>query len=56
MPNWTHNIVGFEAPKNKLQEIKNKLSSDKNVFDFNNLVPMPKHSETFYAEGSLGDK
>lgn len=56
MPNWTHNIVGFEASKNKLQEIKNKLSSDKNVFDFNNLIPMPKHSETFYAEGSLGDK
>ena len=56
MPNWTHNIVGFEAPKNKLQEIKKKLSSSKNVFDLNKILPMPKHSDTFYAKGSLCDK
>ena len=43
MPNWTHNIVGFEAPKNKLQEIKAKLSSDKNVFDFYNLIPISSY-------------
>lgn len=53
MPNWTHNIVGFEAPKNKLQEIKNKLSSGDNVFDFNKIIPMPKDSEDFKATGSL---
>ncbi|OUU16258.1 MAG: hypothetical protein CBC05_08685 [Crocinitomicaceae bacterium TMED45] len=56
MPNWTHNIVGFEAPKNKLEEIKAKLFSDKNVFDFNKVIPMPEHSEKFHAKGNLGDQ
>ena len=53
MPNWTENFVSFEGSKEKIKELKELFASDKQVFDFNKIVPMPEDSEDFKATGSL---
>tara|TARA_B100000085_G_scaffold228693_1_gene214720 strand:+ start:542 stop:985 length:444 start_codon:yes stop_codon:yes gene_type:complete len=53
MPNWTQNHVSFEGSKEKIIELKELFASDKSVFDFNKVVPMPEDSEDFQATGSL---
>lgn len=42
MPNWTHNIITISGSKDNLDAIKALLESDKTVFDFDRIVPMPK--------------
>ena len=56
MPNWTHNTFRIEASPQKIKELKNKFKSEGNVFDFNKILPMPKNSKKFKAEGNLGAK
>jgi hypothetical protein len=56
MPNWTTNYVTFEGSKEKMKHLKSVFASKKSVFDFNKILPMPKHSDTFFAEGSLGEE
>tara|TARA_R110000803_G_scaffold88783_1_gene155752 strand:- start:2061 stop:2504 length:444 start_codon:yes stop_codon:yes gene_type:complete len=53
MPNWTHNTVKFECPKEKIIDLKDKLKSKDNVFDFNRIRPMPNNAKGFEVEGSL---
>ena len=43
MPNWTANNVLFVGKEKQLKTLKDMLKSDKNDFDFNNIVPMPKN-------------
>lgn len=60
MPNHITTQVEITAPKKKIDELikKTKIQLDadleSNEFDFNGIVPMPKHSDTFFAEGGLG--
>ena len=56
MPNWTTNFLSFEAPKQKIIDLKKLFATKERVFDFNKILPMPEHSDTFYAEGSLGEE
>lgn len=56
MPNWTHNIVRFEGSKNKIKELKKKLESKDNVFDFNKIIPMPPNSKDFKATGNISSE
>ena len=56
MPNWTQNYVALEGSKEKIVELKKFFASDERVFDFNKILPMPENSDTFFAEGSLGEK
>lgn len=53
MPNWTDNHVSFEGSKEKIKELKELFASDKQVFDFNKIVPMPEDSKDFKATGNL---
>ena len=53
MPNWTDNHVSFEGSKEKIKELKEFFASDKQVFDFNKIVPMPEDSKDFKAKGGL---
>ena len=53
MPNWTNNTFTIEAPKEKIVELKKKFKSKDNVFDFNKIIPMPKNSKEFKADGGL---
>ena len=46
MPNWTTNYVTFEGSR-KDEAPKSVFASKKSVFDFNKILPMPKHSDTF---------
>jgi len=55
MPNWTHNTFRVEAPAKRIKELKKKFKSKDNVFDFNTIIPMPDDSDTFYANGGLGE-
>lgn len=41
MPNWTTNTVILHGTKNRLDEIKELLRSEENVFDFEKIIPMP---------------
>ena len=50
MPNWTANNVLFVGKRKQLETLKDMLKSDKNDFDFNNIVPMPKN----IFRGNLG--
>ena len=60
MPNHITTEVEISAPKDKIDALikktKIKLDTDveNNEFDFNGILPMPKHSDTFFAEGGLG--
>ena len=56
MPNWTQNFVTFEGSKEKIIELKELFASEEKVFDFNKVLPMPENSDTFFAEGSLGEE
>ena len=43
MPNWTENNVTIKSKsKTHLDMLVERLKSEDNVFDFNNVVPMPK--------------
>ena len=43
MPNWCTNRIGIYAnDKKEIKEIKKLLQSVDSVFDFNNILPMPK--------------
>ena len=53
MPNWTHNVVRFEGSKSKIKQLKKKFKSKENVFDFNKIIPMPKNSKEFQADGGV---
>ena len=53
MPNWTDNHVSFEGSKEKIKELKELFASEKQVFDFNKIVPMPEDSDEFKATGSI---
>jgi hypothetical protein len=55
MPNWTYNVVRFEGSKTKIKELKKKFKSKDNVFDFNKIIPMPKNSKDFQAEGGINN-
>lgn len=52
MPNWTYNVVVITHPEGMKDKIKDALAGE-TVFDFNKLVPMPKQSDDFQAEGNL---
>ena len=41
MPNWTKNIVTISGPKKDVQSFKTLVASDEEVFDFDNILPMP---------------
>ena len=52
MPNWTANNVLFVGKRKQLETLKDMLKSDENHFDFNNIIPMPKH----IFQGNLGEE
>lgn len=57
MPNWVSNQLNVYGDEEKLAIIKREIANDatKEVIDFNKVIPMPEHSETFYADGNLGE-
>lgn len=56
MPNWTANYFTLEGSEENITHLKHFFASDESVFDFNKILPMPKHSSSFFAKGSLGEK
>lgn len=54
MPNWIDNNITIYGDEQKLNEIIDFVKSKENVFDFDKIVPMPPHSETFFRDGSFG--
>lgn len=42
MPNWTTNTVTIQGEKSLLKTIRQFLHSEDNLFDFNNILPMPQ--------------
>ena len=54
MPNWVENNVMISGDNDKLVEIEKLLASKNCVFDFDKVIPMPPHSDTFYRDGNLG--
>jgi len=55
MPNWIHNAITLEGDRDKLDAFQQKLKGENGSVDFNRIVPMPPHSDTFYADGPLGE-
>ena len=43
MPNWCHNEVTVQGEKKHVKEFMDFVKSDKQEFDFNEIVPMPKN-------------
>ena len=43
MPNWCHNEITVEGEKEYVKEFMDFVKSDKQEFDFNEIVPMPKN-------------
>ena len=56
MPNWTNNEITLRGDKEKLDAFKQRVAGESGAIDFNRLVPMPEHSETFYADGPIGEE
>lgn len=57
MPNWVQNNVEITVKtKQRAEEIKKALKGECGAFDFNKIIPMPPHSDTFYAKGGFGIK
>jgi hypothetical protein len=56
MPNWVSNTLNISGDENKIAIIKKEIANEetKEVIDFNKIVPMPPHSETFFADGGVG--
>ena len=53
MPNWTYNNLQFVGKtEESVKQLKDLLKSDDNAFDFNNVIPMPKH----IFQGNLGQE
>ena len=50
----------YELEENLRKKLEHLKAKDKsyftNVFDFNAVIPMPPHSETFFAKGCLGNE
>lgn len=53
MPNWVDNNVIIYGDENVLNDIKIFVQSKDCAFDFDKIVPMPPHSETFFRDGGL---
>lgn len=49
MPNWVTNTLHIYADQAVLDKIKEEVSSDHGVLDFDKVVPMPPSSDTFYG-------
>ena len=43
MPNWCSNCLSIEGDPNTLKEIIGLVKTEKNVFDFERIVPMPDY-------------
>ena len=43
MPNWCSNCLSIEGDPNTLKEIISLVKTEKNVFDFERIVPMPDY-------------
>lgn len=63
MPNWTENYVEVSGEPDSIKDFKHFVESDKSVFTFNNIVPMPPAlnvdaSDDRYQEGikALNDR
>jgi len=41
MPNWVTNVLRIDCDDATLDKIKKSVASEKSVFDFNKIVPMP---------------
>jgi hypothetical protein len=46
----------WEKAHATFEEMEKFMKTDVSDFDFNKLIPMPPHSETFFAEGGLGQE
>lgn len=54
MPNWVSNTLNIYGDEETIAQIKTDVANGDRVLDFNKIIPMPPHSDTFYAEGALG--
>lgn len=54
MPNWTENQLIIKGSKRTLDAIQKRMQTDKNVFDFNALIPMPESLNV--ESGSMTDE
>jgi hypothetical protein len=46
MPNYCENFVEFIGSPARIRDLKELITSDENIFDFNRVVPMPKDQIT----------
>lgn len=58
MPNWVSNKLTIKANnvKEVLEFIESKHGDEPSVFDFNNVIPMPKALNCVSSVGDLSDK
>ena len=42
MPNWVKNLVSFSGDPERIKELKTKLKTKENNFDFNQIIPAPQ--------------
>lgn len=49
MPNWCHNTLTIQAERATLCSIIEFVRSDKSVFDFNKIIPMPDDIKRTYT-------
>lgn len=52
MPNYCFNSLTIEGPAATLSKIRNLVNGEKNVFDFDRIIPMPD----YVYRGNLGPK
>ena len=48
MPNYCFNSLTIEGPAATLSKIRNLVNGEKNVFDFDRIIPMPAEIEDWY--------
>lgn len=46
----------YEENEKVMEQIINLVKTTDRDFDFNTVIPMPTHSDTFFAEGGLGKR
>ena len=53
MPNYVDNTLHIYGDREVLDRIRDEVSSDSGVLDFNTIIPIPPHSDTFFNDGAI---
>ena len=53
MPNYVSNTLHIYGDTDVLNRIREELASEDRCIDFDKVIPMPPHSDTFFADGDI---